>query len=211
MEPFTGIILAGGRSLRMGVDKLWLDAGGRPLIARVAERLAGLAAEIVVVRASPTAELPELPGRVVEDRYPGMGPLAGLHAGLHAASTPWAFAVACDMPFLVSSLIQYLALLRPASDAVVPYLAGRPEPLHAFYHRRCLPEIERCLAQGKRRLLAFYPAVHVRPVSPSEIAVFDPDLRSFININTPEEWATAREMGGWDVTGKDTLPNLFEN
>ncbi|NOZ29018.1 MAG: molybdenum cofactor guanylyltransferase [Chloroflexi bacterium] len=205
MEPFTAVILAGGRSRRMGEDKAWLDAGGQPLIARVAERLVPLTCEIVVVRGAHDAPSPALPGRVVRDHYPSAGPLAGLHAGLQAATTPWILAVACDMPFLNSALIRYLALLRPGYDAIVPYPTGRPEPLHALYHRRCLPAIEECLNRGQRQILAFYPAVRVRPVSLAEVRVFDPETRSFTNANTPQEWEHIRQQARW-APGPDRPP-----
>ncbi len=197
MEPFTAVVLAGGRSQRMGQDKVWLDAGGQPLIVRVVERLHELVAEVVVVRATPTVVMPPLPARIVDDRYRAAGPLAGLHAGLHAAVTPWVFALACDMPSLNPALVRYLALLRPWHDAVVPCPTGQPEPLHAFYHRRCLPAVEACLERGQRQLLAFYAEVRVRPVPLPEITIFDPNLSSFTNVNTPEEWADARKQMNW--------------
>ncbi len=202
MEPFSAVILAGGRSQRMGQEKAWLDAGGQPLILRVVERLQDMAAEIITVRSPTSAPNPLLPGRSVEDRYPGAGPLAGIHAGLSAAQTSWIFAVACDMPFLNRELIRYLALLRPGHDAVVPYPMGRPEPLHAFYHRRCLPTMDAHLRRGQRALFALLADLDTRAVSRSEIAVFDHDLRSFTNINTPEEWAQARQMADWDHTAR---------
>lgn len=194
MEPFTAVILAGGQSRRMGQDKAWLDIGGQPLLAHVAGRLRGLAAEILVVRAAPTIPLPELPARVVEDQYLGMGPLAGLHAGLNASATPWIFAVACDMPLLNPALIHYLALLRPGHDAVVPYPTHQPEPLHAFYHRRCLAVIEQALASGQRSVWKLYDRLHTRPVSPLELVIFDPGLHSFVNVNTPAEWERVRRL-----------------
>ncbi|MCS7221758.1 MAG: molybdenum cofactor guanylyltransferase [Anaerolineae bacterium] len=194
MELFTAVILAGGQSRRMGQDKAWLDAGGRPLLVHVAERLQNLAAEVIVVRAAPTTPLPALPARVIEDRYPGMGPLAGLHAGLSASATSWIFAVACDMPLLHQALIRYLALLRPGHDAVIPYPTGQPEPLHAFYHRRCLAVIEQALASGQRSVWKLYTRLQVRSVSPLELTVFDPDLRSFVNVNTPTEWERVRRL-----------------
>ncbi len=178
----------------MGQSKAWLDVGSQPLLAYVAERLRGLATETLVVRAAPTTPLPELAARTVEDFYPGMGPLAGLHAGLRTTTTPWIFTVACDMPLLNPALIRYLALLRPGHDAVVPYPAGRPEPLHAFYHRRCLPVIEQALSAGQRHVWGLYDKIHVRPVSSSELVTFDPDLRSFTNVNTPTEWERVRRL-----------------
>jgi molybdopterin-guanine dinucleotide biosynthesis protein A len=181
----------------MGQDKVWLDAGGHPLLVRVAERLASHVAEIIVVHSPMSAPLPSLPVRFVLDHYQGIGPLGGLHAGLAATHTPWTFAVACDMPFLNPILIRYLALLRPGHDVIVPCPTGQPEPLHAFYHQRCLPAIEASLMRATPSLVSFYAAMAVRRVSRSEIAPCDPDLRSFLNLNTPEEWNAARHLAGW--------------
>lgn len=195
--PYTGIVLAGGRSRRMGRDKAWLDAGGRPLIVRVLERLAPLATEMVVVVAADAAPLPDLAARVVVDRVVGAGPLGGLQAGLEAAHTAWSFVVACDMPFLNLDLIRYLAYLRPGHDAVIPFPTGRADPLHAFYHQRCLAPIAVSLANGERAMISFLGAVRVRSVSAAEIACFDAEGRSFLNINTPQEWEAARRAAGW--------------
>ncbi len=195
--PYTVIVLAGGRSRRMGRDKAWLDAGGRPLIARVLEHLAPVAAEAVVVVAPGAAPLPDLAARVVVDRVVGAGPLGGLHAGLEAARTAWSFVVACDMPFLNLDLIRYLAYLRPGHDVVLPFPTGRPEPLHAFYHQRCLAPIAASLASGERAMISFLGAVRVRAVSAAEIACFDAEGRSFLNINTPQEWEATRQAAGW--------------
>lgn len=195
--PYTVIVLAGGRSRRMGRDKAWLDAGGRPLIARVIERLASVAAEMVVVVAPGAAPLPDLTARVVVDRVVGAGPLGGLHAGLEAARTTWSFVVACDMPFLNLDLIRYFAYLRPGYDVVLPFPTGRPEPLHAFYHQRCLAPIAASLASGERAMISFLGAVRVRAVSAAEIAYFDAEGQSFLNINTPEEWEAVRSFAGW--------------
>lgn len=195
--PYTVIVLAGGRSRRMGRDKAWLDAGGRPLIERVLERLVPLAAEMVVVVAPGTGLLPDLGARVVVDRVLGAGPLGGLHAGLEASRTAWSFVAACDMPFLNLDLIRYLAYLRPGHDVVLPFPTGRPEPLHAFYHQRCLAPIAASLASGERAMISFLGAVRVRAVSAPEIACFDAEGRSFLNINTPEEWETTRRTAGW--------------
>lgn len=195
--PYTVVVLAGGRSRRMGRDKAWLDAGGRPLIARVVEQLAPLAAETVVVTAPGAAPLPDLAARVVVDRVEGAGPLGGLHAGLEAARTPWSFVVACDMPFLNLDLIRYLAYLRPGHDVVLPFPTGRPEPLHTFYHQRCLASIVASLMNGERAMVSFLGAVRVRAVSAAEIACFDEKGRSFLNINTPQEWEATRQAAGW--------------
>jgi molybdopterin-guanine dinucleotide biosynthesis protein A len=213
-QELTVLILAGGRSRRMGQDKIWLPLGvdGVSLIERVVARVRPLAAEFLF-----SANAPEpfaalvshlrglgLPAQVVPDLYLGAGPLAGLHAGLSAARCDLLLALAGDMPFINPALVAYLVALMPGFDVVIPELphprTGEPvkEPLHAIYRRSCLGAVAARLAAGERPMVGFLPDVRVRRVLPDEIGRFDPDLRSFFNVNTPEDWDAAEEMVGVD-------------
>jgi molybdopterin-guanine dinucleotide biosynthesis protein A len=187
----------------MGQDKAWLELAGVPLIERSARRLAGVISEVVFsvgdpanVDAARYAALVGrlgMPARLAADLHPGSGPLAGLEAGLRAAGNELVFAVATDMPFVNPALVSHLASLAEGYDAVIPLTPGaaeaEPEPLHAVYRRTCLPAIAAALAAGRRRAIAFLADVRVRYVTPDELARFDPQFRSFANINTPNEWA----------------------
>ena len=104
----TGVILAGGRSRRMGRDKALLDLGGRPMLARVAEALGRVCQAVVIVDREP-GRYAFLGFPVVVDRRPGFGALSGLHAGLLAMEHPYGIFVACDMPFLDPALLAYMA------------------------------------------------------------------------------------------------------
>lgn len=193
----TGVILAGGQSRRMGRDKALLDLGGRPMIARVAERLGQACAEVLVVDREP-GRYAFLGLPVVPDRRPGFGALSGLHAGLLALRRPFGLFVACDMPFLRPPLLRYLAALATTAaaaawDAVVPRRGGRPEPLLAVYGRHLLPVVEDILAGGGgplRRVLEA-PGVRVRWVEEQALRRFDPELVSLVNVNTPEDYRQA--------------------
>lgn len=121
------------------------------------------------------------------DRYPGAGSLGGIFSGLAAARHHWAIAVACDMPFLNLDLLRRMLSLRRDSDAVVPVLDGRPEPVHALYSKACLPFIEKQLVAGQLRISGFYDKVRVRYVEEAEIDSLDPGHLSFFNINTRED------------------------
>lgn len=203
MEPFTVLILAGGRSARMGRDKAWLTLDGVPLVERVAQRLLPLAGEIVFSANDPApfgalvARLP-IPARVVADIFPGAGPLAGLHAGLAAASYDAVLAVATDMPFVNHAVVEAMVGLCEEPDAVVPRLNAdgfdepQPEPLHAVYRKTCLPAIEAALRANRRRVVSFLPDVQVCYVDEARLREMDPELISFRNVNTPEEWAAIR-------------------
>jgi len=187
LEPISIIVLAGGASQRMGVNKALLTFDGQTLIERVVHTLRPLADDVVII--SNTPELyANLRVRQASDVFVGAGPLAGLHAGLQAANEAWSFLVACDMPLVDQRLVRYMSLLTLGHDAVVPCAARQAEPLHALYHKACLPHIERRLMEGERRMISFFSDVHVRFVEPDEWSVIDPDGHSFLNANTPEDW-----------------------
>jgi molybdopterin-guanine dinucleotide biosynthesis protein A len=193
----TGIVLAGGASQRMGRNKAFLDLGGRPLIARVIERLASVCAEVLIV-AGDVEPYGELGVRLVEDRFRGVGVLGGLHAGLEAAAHELTLAVGCDMPFLRPDLLRAFARWADGFDVAILRQGEQVEPLHGAYRRTCLPAIETAIQASRRRIISFFPHVRVRYVTPEEVIPFDTDLRSFRNVNTPQEWETARaqwEMG----------------
>jgi molybdopterin-guanine dinucleotide biosynthesis protein A len=207
-QPLSLLILAGGKSSRMGQDKAWLILDGRPLVMRVIDRVLPLVDEVIVSTNLPDpfdAWLPNLtlPARTVADRYRDAGPLAGLHAGLLAARCDLVLALATDMPFVNPALVSYLAQLATGAniDAIVPRVPSPEtgqvglEPLHAIYRKTCLPAIEGCLKADRRRVVSFLDRVRLRVVSPDEILPFDPLLRSFANVNTPREWSDAQRAG----------------
>lgn len=208
MEPLTLLILAGGRSRRMGQDKVWLLLDGVPLIERGIRRLLPLAGEVLLsANDCPRCEAladrlraEGVPARVVADLHGGAGPLAGLHAGLAAARHDLLLAVAADMPFVSVALVQHMVELATGFDAVVPRLPDPVtaelawEPLHALYRNTCLPAVEARLAAGQRRMLSFFDAVRVRAVTAAEMAAHDPTGLSLFNANTPEEWRRAQEL-----------------
>jgi len=206
LPPLDLIINAGGASRRMGRPKALLPAppAGTPLIAHVAQRLAALPWTRVIV----VANDPELPARAqlppatlfVPDAYPETGTLGGIATGLQQVEG-WAIVVACDLPLVSAALFAHLAQRAAEAvngadrwDAVVPLVGGYAEPLHALYHRRCLPAIEARLAQGQRRVISFLDDVRTCTVTEDELRTVDPQLHSFINANTPAEWDAALQL-----------------
>jgi len=190
---WTGIVLAGGSSNRMGMDKRFLKVHAQPLVVWVMERLRALVDEVIVATLDPTV-FNGIEARVVTDVYPGHGVLAGLHAGLAAARGEWAAVVAGDMPLLNPTLLDAMMRLvqDSAADIVVPQWRGELEPLHALYRPSvCVPAAEAALQAGKRRIVAFYPDVRVQVIPQDEIARWDPEGHSFFNVNTPEDWSLA--------------------
>ncbi len=192
----TIAIQAGGQSSRMGQDKALMPFLGRPLIARLVERLGNLADELLVTTNHP-AEFAFLGLPLFPDILPGIGALGGLYTALSAAREELVAVVACDMPFVLPDLVraQCDLLLREGMDVVVPRSTEGLEPLHAIYRREiCLPAVRAALQAGERKMIAWFPAVKVRVMEPPEVAAIDPDLRSFINLNCPEDFRQAEEL-----------------
>lgn len=189
----SAVILAGGRSRRMGADKATLPLAGQTLLQCVAQCVAPLFGELLV---SVREKRPDLPWPQVCDAHAGAGPLAGLCAALGEARTPWVFAVATDMPFVAPALIELLARRRAGFDAVVPRVHGHPQPLAAFYSRACLAPFGALLAEtethgGRRSLRAALERVNVCYVDEPELLVADPGLASFFDLDTPQDLAAA--------------------
>lgn len=185
--PVTGVVLAGGASRRMGRNKAFLELDGRPLIAHVLDRLSEVCAETLIV----ANDIPLYTGlgfRVVPDVFPGVGVLGGLHAGLQAARHDLILAVGCDMPFLNPVLLRAFVAWAEGYDVVALRHEEQVETLHAAYRRTCLPAMESAIRAGHQRIISFFPDVRVRYVTPEEAETLDPGLRSFRNVNTPQEW-----------------------
>ncbi len=193
--PVSGAVLAGGRSRRMGSDKGSLRIGGRRLIEVVLDAIRPLFPDIVIVANDPTV-FDGLGARVVSDRIPGIGPLGGIHAALCSSRFPHTFCVACDMPLVNPAVVAHLCSLAPGYDAVVPEWEAGYEPLHAVYGQSCLPHVERMVRENRLRVDALFSDLRVRRVGAAELRPMDPLLRSFMNVNTPDELEVARQALG---------------
>ncbi len=176
----------------MGRNKAFLELDGRALIQIVVERMQEVCTEVLII-AGEAKPYQALGVSVVEDRFPGVGVLGGLHAGLYAASHDLSLAVGCDMPFLEPDLLAAFAGWAVGFDVALLRHGRYTEPLHAAYRRTCLPAIERAITQGERRVISFFSDVHVRYVSLPEVRAIDPHLNSFRNVNTPREWELIRD------------------
>ena len=200
----TAVVLAGGRSRRLGRDKAVEAVGGVPLVSRVISAVESVTSDLVVVVADESqGEALPLPGhaRTALDLYPDSGSLGGIFTGLTAATSHWVLVVACDMPFLSRPLLSHMASVRNGVDVVAPMLDGRPEPTHALYSKTCLPYMERKLRAGRLKITGFFDSVPVNYVPQSEIEEIDPDRWSFYDVNTPEDLATARARAAEPVAG----------
>jgi molybdenum cofactor guanylyltransferase len=199
----AAIILAGGRSSRMGRAKALLPFDGQPLIAHLVTTLQARFAEIVVV-AAPGEELPALPVTVVRDQVAHQGPVGGLCYGLSAIASDAAFVTSCDAAFLDTRLIEYLMAQLPGHDVVVPHWEGRPQPLHAVYRKSVVPLLQAQLAHGELRPVYLFEKVPTCHVGEEDIRGIDPEGWSFFNMNTPEDYARALER--WRALRPEAAP-----
>ena len=190
----TGVIQAGGKSTRMGGrPKALMELGGRRIIDRVVEVLRVVTRDVLLVTNTPelyaTLGLPMVP-----DVFPDHGSLGGIYSGLKAAPGDAAFTVACDMPFLMPEVARLVIDRAGEADVVVPKIGEQFETLHACYAKACLAPIESRLREGRLKIVGFFDEVRVLAIPEAEVARFrEPEL-VFMNVNTPEELARAREL-----------------
>ncbi|MCR6546898.1 molybdenum cofactor guanylyltransferase [Dehalobacterium formicoaceticum] len=185
----SGVILAGGKSRRMGQDKTLMTFNNETLIGHMIKELKDVTDEIII--ASNHSNKYQFPGITeVVDIYPGKGPLAGVHAGLTAAMNEYAFVVSSDMPLFQGKLVTYLAERAPDYDVVVPKPFGYWEPLCALYSKNCLPVMEKYLRASDHAVAAFhfYPEVKVLEINEKELSASGNMKHLFYNVNTPEDY-----------------------
>ena len=174
------LVLAGGASRRMGRAKAWLEVGDTFLLRYVVDSLAPAFSEVMVSFAEPEQLEAPLPYRIVFDRKRSAGPLAGLEAGLLAARNGVMFAVACDMPYVTQDVAQMATAAARRSDAAIPRVDGRPEPVCGAYGRSALPAITAALNAGRLKT-----AEAIANLDVTWLEGLDPGL--FRSLNTPED------------------------
>ena len=199
--PVTGVILAGGKSRRMGQNKALLQLGDDPLIEHVIRHTRRVTDELLLITNN-HAEYAHLGLPMHSDRVPDAGALGGIYTGLMRAAHDVVLCVACDSPFLQPKLLSYLVSILGEYDAVMPYTYKETPPSHsddqitlqtlcAAYSKRCLPIIELMLQESELRVHALAERADVQRVSPEVWEKFDSDGMSFFNINTPEDFEKA--------------------
>src|SRR6058998_3304603 len=185
----AGVIVAGGRAVRMGGrDKAFAAVGGEPIAVRTIRLFHDLFPQVLVATNRPE-RFRGFGVETVADRFPGCGPLAGIHAALLATRYPHVFVAACDMPGLDPDVIRFLLARVGGADAVVPCWEGDIEPLHAVYAAGALPAIEASLRAGRNAVRDVLRSLRVDYVSEAEMRAVRGAARSLTNVNTPEELA----------------------
>lgn len=186
IDDVSGVILAGGKSSRYGKNKAFIKINGIPLIEKVITVMGSVFQELIIITNTPH-KYSHLRLPVYKDLIEGLGPLGGIFTGLTAISKDAGFFVACDMPSLNRELLRHMVECKDDFDAVVPRISGKMEALYALYRNTCLPAIRRQIDSREYQIFRFFSEVSVRYVDEGEIRQFDPELRSFFNVNTPQE------------------------
>ncbi len=177
----TGIVLIGGKSSRFGTDKVVARVGEKSLLTHVTDVIAPLFDEVILIGHKREG----LAGfKVVEDVYPGRGPLGGIYTALSAAGYPQCFIFAADMPNLNEGLIRHMISVADDHDAVIPIWSKGREPLHAIYHKRILPVVAGLLEKNVLRIFDLLKSVDTLAVPEETIRSYTDPEKTFANINT---------------------------
>ena len=206
----TGIILAGGKSSRMGTNKALLTIEGKTVIERIVDQLDQIVDEIIVVTNHfHDYEFLQLP--MVEDKWKEMGPLAGIEAGLNASTTERNLIVACDMPFISIELGKYLLTLLDQYQAAVPEISGQLHPLFAAYRKDTLKAVSKSLNENQLRIRQLLHTIHVKIIKNElldSLGISTEEIY-FFNMNHPDEYHKAikiiKEKGG--VSNHEVFPS----
>jgi len=189
----SGIILSGGKSIRMGENKAFIKINGIPIIQRIYNLFRKLFEETIIV-ANEKELFHNFDAKIYSDIIPQKGALGGLYTGLFFSSFKYSFCVACDMPFLNESLIKFLIKNIGDYDVIVPQTKDGFHPLHAIYSKKCLQPIKKIIDENKYKIIDLYPMVNVKIIDEKEFSFLDPKMESFININTPEELEKIKKL-----------------
>ncbi|PKP61049.1 molybdenum cofactor guanylyltransferase [Candidatus Atribacteria bacterium HGW-Atribacteria-1] len=195
LPSLTAIILAGGKSSRMGPDKnkSMLRLNGKYLIDIVISKLKCVVGDNIIIVGPPERYFSYK--QVVPDLFSQKGPLVGIYSGLKASSSQYNLVVGCDMPFLEVKLLKYMTKNINSNDIVIPhYSDGYIEPLCAIYSKRCLETIERNLAEHIFSVRAIFPHLKVKFIEDEEIKKYDPKFYSFFNVNFKHDFRKAEEL-----------------
>lgn len=194
LKGYSAIVLAGGKSSRIGQDKGELFLIKEKVAYWTLKKITALFSEVIYATNYPNLAPKNYDIKVVTDEVPHLGPLGALASALPKITNPYAFVVAYDMPFIEPALINFLLSQAPGFDVVVPIVRGKLEPLFAVYHQHCLAYIKKELALKNQKLTGFFNQAQVKYVPETDIKKYDPELISFFNINTWEDFKKAQKL-----------------
>ncbi len=183
----TGIILAGGKNSRMGVNKAFLKMDGTFLIDRILSVYQNIFSEIIIVTNDPLSYTAFPNTMIVTDIYKGKGSLGGIYTGLFYSRHDYAFVAACDMPSLNENFIRYMIGQSGKHDIVVPEIPEGFQALHAIYSRRCLPAMRKMILSDTLKIAGLFKDLPTLRITGKEIHPFEKNSKMFLNINTPDD------------------------
>lgn len=204
-KDVTGIILSGGKSLRMGTNKSFLDISGQTAIERTANLMKTLFHRVLLITNEPDLyQIPDV--TVYQDIYKNMGPLAGIHSGLLNSNTDRNFIISCDMPLITSEIIRFISDYKSSKPIVIAKADGYNQQLCGIYSKTCLPYIDKILNKQdceeprttgeKKRRCKLMTLVHTMEGTiidiEKEYKLYKPN--SFLNMNKPEEYELILEL-----------------
>lgn len=193
-QAITGVILSGGKNIRIGKNKAFLEIQGQRIIDQTAKLFQEIFSQVILVTNEPL-EYSYLDLEIVIDLIPKSGSLIGIYTGLFYSSYPHSFVTACDMPFLDRKVIEHMISISKNYDVVIPHLNDGYHPLHTLYSKRCMKFIEELIRKDNLKIIDFFNRVKVREVTPDEISSLDPTMKAFLNINTPQDLEKAKGLG----------------
>lgn len=195
-ENVTAVVLAGGKSSRMGCNKAFLKLGQKTMIETIVESLQKIFKNVIIV-----TDIPEeytMLNKVVfiQDIIDTKekNSLIGLYSGLVESKTDYVFVTGCDMPFLNIGLIEYMIKSKEDEDVVIPFYSGHYEPLYAIYNKKCIPEFKKLIQKNRFKIIDIFENLNVKEIKKSEIIKFDPNTSCFKNINTYEQYIEIKDL-----------------
>lgn len=205
IQNISLLLLAGGKSVRMeGQNKLFLKINNELVLDRTILKLSSISDEIIIVLGYKESNVTKNHLRCVlakrnisfaEDEINACGPLEGLRVGLKSMKNDWGFVIGCDMPFVDIKTVKYMmGFTNGECDAVAVKIAGHIEPLHAFYNKKCIGEIQKALSMGKRQVKSFFDGIKLKIIEEEEIMAQKLPISSFLNINTPTDLREIENM-----------------
>lgn len=193
MNSVTGAILSGGKSTRMKTDKAFLKFGSRTMIEELIARLEKKFSKLIII-ANDKERYADIGIEVLEDIMPDKGPLGGIYTTLVKSDSLYNFIFSCDTPFVNLDLVDYMITGTNNVDIVVPMWRSRFEPLHAIYSKNCVEAIEKQLKNGDLKITNLFSGLNINVIEQEKLERFDLSETPFMNINTPEDYATIRQI-----------------
>lgn len=190
-----GAILIGGKSRRFGRDKAFIEFDNEPISVRLYRLLKSIFKDSCLI-ASTLRRIPVPGAEIFYDKIPGLGPLGGLLAALANSSYPYTFILACDLPFINIRLIKHLWETRDDADVILPIYFDKIEPLAAFYHKNCIPQIEAALEDGKRKMDSFWSHLSINKIDLTKNFSAAEIEQMFLNINSKKEYKKVLQSNG---------------